>query len=176
VKELRMLKPSPQHPITIEPAATRWRARFAGHVIADSNDALILKEADYPAVVYFPRQDVGMEYMSRTERHTHCPYKGDAAYYSLYMDGDLAENAVWSYEQPFEGMEAIANRLAFYTDRIEVYPVDDAVVNPHHREEAVARGEVDRIVQHTDAGEGMSQKEHWEPTVETPDQPDGGVR
>lgn len=164
-----MLKPSSEHPITIETAVTRWRARFAGHVIADSNDALILKEADYPAVVYFPRQDVGMEYMSRTERKTHCPYKGDASYYSLYMDGDLAENAVWTYEQPFEGMEAIARRLAFYTDRVEVYPVDDARVNPHHGEELAAR-QVDEAVEHTDAGDGRSQRPHWAPNVETPDQ------
>jgi len=169
-RRLLMLKPSAKHPITIEPATERWRVRFAGHVIADSNDALILREADYPAVVYFPRQDVGMEYMSRTERRTHCPYKGDAAYYSLYMDGDLAENAVWTYEQPYEGMEAIARRLAFYTSRVEIYAVDDAIVNPHHREETAARGEVDRVVQHTDAGDGASQREHWPPNVEAPDQ------
>jgi uncharacterized protein (DUF427 family) len=164
-----MLKPGADHPITLEAATSRWRARFAGHVIADSNDALILKEADYPAVVYFPRQDVAMEYMSRTDRHTHCPYKGDASYYTLYMDGELAENAVWSYEQPFEGMEAIAHRLAFYADKVEVYPVDDAVVNPRHREEAAARA-IDQAVQHTDAGEGRSQRPHWPPNVETPDQ------
>jgi uncharacterized protein (DUF427 family) len=170
-----MLKPGPDHPINIEPAKTRWRAFFAGHVIADTNDALILSEADYPPVVYFPRRDVAMEYMSRTERQTHCPYKGDAAYYSLYMDGDLVENAVWTYEQPFEGMELIADRLAFYTDRVEVYPVDDAAVNPHHREEA-AREEVDRVVQHTDAGDGRSQRGRWSPNVETPDQPEGETR
>jgi uncharacterized protein (DUF427 family) len=170
-----MLKPGPDHPINIESAKTRWRAFFAGHVIADSNDALILSEADYPPVVYFPRRDVAMEYMSRTERQTHCPYKGDAAYYSLYMDGDLVENAVWTYEQPFEGMELIADRLAFYTDRVEVYPVDDAAVNPRHREEA-AREEVDRVVQHTDAGDGRSQRGRWNPNVETPDQPEGEAR
>jgi uncharacterized protein (DUF427 family) len=171
-----MLKPSPEHPIAIEPANTRWRARFAGHVIADTNDAVILTEADYPPVVYFPRRDVAMEYMSRTDRKTHCPYKGDAAYYSIYMDGELVENAVWTYEHPFEGMEAIADRLAFYTNRIEVYAVDDAVVNPHHREEAAARGEVDKVVQHTDAGDGRSQREHWRPNVENPEQPEGGLR
>jgi uncharacterized protein (DUF427 family) len=170
-----MLKPSSEHPITVEPAKTRWRAYFAGHVIADSNDALILKEADYPPVVYFPRRDVAMEYMSRTDRKTHCPYKGDAAYFSLYMDGELVENAVWTYEHPLEGMELIADRLAFYTDRVEVYPVDDAAVNPHHREDAAAR-QVDEVVQHTDAGDGRSQRERWSPNVETPDQPEGGPR
>lgn len=171
-----MLKPGADHPITIEPADDRWRARFAGHVIADSNDALILKEADYPAVVYFPRQDVAMEYMSRTDRTTHCPYKGDATYYTILMDGDFAENAVWSYERPSAGMEPIAGRIAFYTNRVEVYAVDDALVNPHHREEALARGEVDDVVKHTDAGDGRSQRERWPANIETPDQPEGGVR
>lgn len=165
-----MLKPGPDHPITLEPAKQRWRAMFAGHVIADTNDALILREADYPQVVYFPRADVAMEYMSRTERHTHCPYKGDASYYTLLMDGQFAENAVWTYEEPHEGMEPIDGRLAFYTDRVEVYPVDDAAVNPHHHDE-----DVDEVVQHTDAGDGRSQGEHWKPTVGTPDQPEGGL-
>jgi uncharacterized protein (DUF427 family) len=177
-----MLKPGPDHPITIKPATTRWRAFFAGHVIADSADAAVLQEASYPQVVYFPREDVGMEYMSRTERKTHCPYKGDASYYTLVMDGEIAENVAWSYEAPFEGMEAIDGRIAFYTDRVEVYPVDDAAVNPRHgeRERAaeagVADANVDEVVQHTDAGDGRSQREHWPPTAGTPDQPDGGLR
>jgi uncharacterized protein (DUF427 family) len=166
-----MLKPGPDHPITLEPAKKRWRAMFAGHVIADSNDALILQEANYPPVVYFPREDVAMEYMSRTERATHCPYKGDAAYYTLLMDGQFAENAVWTYEEPFEAMEPITGRIAFYTDRVEVYEVDDEAVNKHpHRED------VDEVVQHTDAGDGKSQGEHWRPNVGTADQPEGGVR
>ena len=166
-----MLKPGPDHPITLEPSKKRWRAMFNGHVIADSNDALILQEASYPPVVYFPRADVGMEYMSRTERTTHCPYKGDAAYYTILMDGQFAENAVWTYEQPFEGMDPIEGRVAFYTDRVEVYEVDDAAVNPRHHDE-----DVDAVVQHTDAGDGRSQREHWAANVDTPDQPEGGLR
>jgi uncharacterized protein (DUF427 family) len=172
-----MLTPGPDHPITVEPAKRRWRALFAGHVIADSNDAIVLQEANYPAVVYFPREDVAMEYMARTDRRTHCPYKGDAAYYTLQMDGHFAENAVWTYEEPFETMSPISGRIAFYTDQVEVYEVDDAAVNPRHVEE-VREGHVagvDEIVQHTDAGDGHSQAEPWRPNVETP-QPEGGVR
>lgn len=169
-----MLTPGPDHPITVEPAKRRWRALFAGHVIADSNDAMVLQEANYPAVTYFPREDVAMEYMARTERRTHCPYKGDAAYYTLQMDGQFAENAVWTYEEPFEAMGAISGRIAFYTDRVEVYEVDDAAVNPGHAEE-VRQANVDEIVQHTDTGAGHSQAEPWRPTVETPPT-EGGVR
>jgi len=174
-----MLTPGPDHPITIEPARQRWRAFFAGHVIADTDDALILQEANLGPVVYFPRDSVAMEYFTRTDHVTHCPYKGDAAHYSLYMDGELVEKAAWTYEAPYDAVGQINSRIAFYPE-IEVYEVDDAKVNPHHREQAeersyMARDEVDRIVQHTDAGDGTTQREHWEPNVEGPG-PQGGVR
>ena len=130
--------PGPDHPITVTPARTRWRARFAGHVIADSLDALVLEEANYPPRVYFPREDVSMDYLSRTSEHTHCPYKGDASYYTLVMDGRFAENAVWTYEAPYPAMAAIEGRLSFYPDQVEVYAVDDAAVNSFPRI-AVAR-------------------------------------
>ncbi len=169
-----MKLPGPDHPITIEAAAGRWRARFAGHVIADSANAVILREADYPLVIYFPREDVAMEYMSRTDRGTHCPYKGDASYFTIVMDGQFAENSVWSYETPFPAMEAIADRLAFYTNKIEVYEVDDAAVNPHHEPRAVG---VDAAVQHTDSGSGQPQREPWATTVSAPaTADDGGLR
>jgi uncharacterized protein (DUF427 family) len=169
-----MLTPGPDHPITIEPASTRWRAQFNGHVIADSNDALVLKEADYRPVVYFPREDVALEYMARTDRTSHCPYKGDASYYTLRMNSEIAEDVAWSYETPFEAMGQISGRIAFYPDRVEVYPVDDAAVNPHHTDD-IDRSEVDEIVQHTDSGGGASQRDHWASNVETPNR-EGGVR
>lgn len=166
-----MLTPGPDHPITAEPARRRWRALFSGHVIADTDDAILLKEADYPQVVYFPRQDVSMEYLSRTDRTTHCPYKGDAGYYTIVMDGRFAENAVWTYEAPFPAMQVIGERLAFYADQVEVYEVDDEVVN-HHRPAA----NPDEVVQHTDAGDGHAQRDHWAANVETPAAPEGGLR
>ena len=170
--------PGPDHPSTCEPAKKRWRALYAGHVIADSNDAIVLKEADYPPVVYFPREDVAMEYMARTEKRSHCPYKGDAAYYTLQMDGHFAENAVWTYEDAAEAVSPIAGRIAFYTDQVEVYEVDDAAVNPRHVSEVHDghEAEVDDIVQHTDAGDGRAQRDHWEPNVETPGASEGGLR
>ncbi|HEY2751956.1 DUF427 domain-containing protein [Phenylobacterium sp.] len=125
-----MKTPGPDHPIAVEAAKKRWRALFAGHVIADTNKALVLKEAGYKPVVYFPREDVAMEYMSRTAHTTHCPYKGDAAYYTLLMDGQFADNVVWTYEDPYPAMQAIEGLLAFYPDRVEIYEVDDEAVNP----------------------------------------------
>ncbi|HYD44808.1 MAG TPA: DUF427 domain-containing protein [Phenylobacterium sp.] len=156
----------PNHPITIQPARQRWRAKYAGHVIADSADALVLREANYPPVVYFPREDVSMEYMARTDHHTHCPYKGDASYYTLNMDGELSENAVWTYEAPFEDVGLIKHRLAFYPNIVEIYAVDDAEVNPH-----ASREEIDEVILHTDSGSGASQREHYRPNAGLPGGP-----
>jgi uncharacterized protein (DUF427 family) len=170
---------SPNHRITIEPATSRWRAQFAGHVIADSNKALILRETGFPPRVYFPRDDVAMEYMSRTEASTHCPFKGDAAYYTLLMDGQFAENAVWTYEDPLPAMAQIAGRLSFYPDRVEVYAVDDAKVNPHPRQDDDPEAleiNVDEVVQHTDSGAGAPQREPWSSSFEGPDGDDAGLR
>ena len=114
-----MLTPGPDHPIDITPAKTRWRVMYGEHVIADSGDVLILTEASYAPVAYFPRADVSMEYFSRSERKTHCPYKGDAAYYTILMDGRFAENAVWTYEDPHESVEVIKGYLAFYEERVD---------------------------------------------------------
>jgi uncharacterized protein (DUF427 family) len=169
-----MLKPGPDHPIDIEPARRRWRAVFVNHVIADSADALTLKEAGYPPVIYFPREDVAMEYMSRQPKVTHCPYKGDANYYSILMDGQFAENGVWTYESPYEAMLAIAGRLAFDLSKgVEVHAVDDAAVNPRHH---AAGEDVDEVVLHTDEGDGKTQRAPWEPSAEPPRHGEGGVR
>ena len=160
--------PGPDHPITLTPAVRRWRAKFNGHVIADTADALILQEAQYPPVVYFPRADVSMSLLASTPHSTHCPYKGDAGYFTLMMDGQIAENAVWTYDTPFPAMTAIAQRLAFYPDKVEIYEVDDATVNPHHMEI-----DVDQAVLHTDSGAGHAQREPWPANVSTPGQDDG---
>ena len=111
--------PGPDHPITISPADGRWQARFVGRMIADSARALVLQEASYPPVIYFPRGDVDMAKLSRTERSTHCPYKGDANYYSV-GGTPAGANAVWTYETPFPAMAEIEGFLAFYADRLAV--------------------------------------------------------
>lgn len=162
----------PDHTIHIRPAVRRWRAKFAGHVIADSADALVLKEGASPEVIYFPREDVSMDYLSRTSHHAHCPRKGEAAHYTLLMDGQFAENAVWTYEQPYPAAHAIEGRLAFSPEKVELYEVDDAAVNPRH---VGASEHVDEVVQHTDTGDGHAQRDHWGPNVETPGL-EGGVR
>jgi len=114
-----MKLPGPDHPITITPAAKRVRVSFAGRVIADSTQVLALKEAGYPTVFYIPRADADMAALQPTDHHTHCPYKGEASYFSLAVNGRSAENAVWSYEQPYPAMAEITGHLAFYRNRVD---------------------------------------------------------
>lgn len=121
-----MKLPGPDHPITIARNPKRVRAFLHGHVIADTADALSLQEANYPAVQYFPREDVEMGFLSKTAKHTSCPYKGEASYYTLHIEGHILEDVVWSYEDPYPAMEQIRGRVAFYPDRVEVYEVADS--------------------------------------------------
>jgi hypothetical protein len=121
--------------------------------------------------------------MSRTDRSTHGPYKGDAGYYTVLMDGNFAENAVWTYEEPYPAMAEIEGRLAFYPNKVEIYEVDDAAVNPHPAERRTEPPvehravNVDQVVQHTDSGSGAPQREPWPANVSTPaTTDDGGLR
>lgn len=114
-----MKVPGPDHPITVTPSKARVRVTFAGKMIADSTRTLTLKEASYPAVHYIPRADADMSALTRTEHHTHCPYKGDASYFSIRANGREADNAVWSYEQPFPAMSEIKDYLAFYPNKVD---------------------------------------------------------
>lgn len=118
------MSPDDTHPISFEPSRRRARARFAGHVIADTDDALIVHEAGLAAVVYFPRDAVEMDYFGETERTSRCPYKGEARYWTLTMEGKILENVAWAYDTPLEGMEALQGRVAFYDDKVEVYFID----------------------------------------------------
>jgi uncharacterized protein (DUF427 family) len=114
-----MKVPGKDHPIDIVATPNRVRVTFAGRVVADTTDALSLNEASYPTVHYLPRKDVDMALLKRTDRTSHCPYKGDAVYFSIETDGQVAENAVWSYEQPYPAMAPIAGRVAFYRSRVD---------------------------------------------------------
>ena len=111
--------PGPDHPISIDANPSRVVVTVGGKVIADTSDALTLREASYPAVQYFPRRDVDMAALTRSEHATYCPYKGDASYYSIPAGGDRSVNAIWSYEEPYEAVAAIRDHVAFYPDRVD---------------------------------------------------------
>ena len=111
--------PGPDHPISIEPNQARVVVKVGGKIIADTSDALTLREASYPPVQYIPRRDVEMAALTRSEQTTYCPYKGDASYYSVLAGGGRSRNAVWTYETPFEAMAQIKDYVAFYPDRVD---------------------------------------------------------
>ena len=114
-----MKLPGPNHPISIARNANRVRVIFGDTMIADTTRALTLNKAGYAPVHYIPRADVVMKLLTPTAHASHCPYKGDANYFSISIDGRTADNAVWSYEQPFPAMAEIAGYLAFYPNRVD---------------------------------------------------------
>jgi uncharacterized protein (DUF427 family) len=111
--------PGPDHPITMEHNLKRVVVSIGGTVLADSRDALILRETGYPAVQYIPRKDVDMTLLEPSAHTTYCPYKGDCTYFSIPSGGERAINAVWTYEAPYEAVAAIRNCLAFYPGRVD---------------------------------------------------------
>jgi uncharacterized protein (DUF427 family) len=114
-----MKLPGPDHPITIELSHARVVVSVGKIEIANSRDALLLREASYPPVLYIPRKDADMSRLERSDHSTYCPYKGDCAYYSIPLGGPKSIDAVWTYERPYAAAAEIQGHLAFYRDRVD---------------------------------------------------------
>ncbi|OMC22830.1 DUF427 domain-containing protein [Mycobacterium sp. SP-6446] len=115
------LEPNAGHPITIEPTNRRVQVRVNGELVADTTAALELREATLPAVQYIPLADVVSDRLTRTDTSTYCPFKGDASYYSLTTSaGDTVEDLIWTYEQPYPAVAAIAGHVAFYPNKADI--------------------------------------------------------
>ena len=106
--------------IKIRPAGGTWVVRAGGAVIGETNAALELIEGDMNPVIYFPRDDVAMAFVEESDTISHCPYKGDAKYYSIIAKSGPIEDAIWSFETPNENVQKIANYLAFYPSKVAV--------------------------------------------------------
>lgn len=107
--------------IRIHEANGVWTVRAGGAVLGESSNALELIEADMSAVIYFPRADIATAFLEKTGTASHCPFKGDATYYSIVTKSTTIPDAAWSYETPKAGVEQIAGHLAFYaTDQVTV--------------------------------------------------------
>jgi uncharacterized protein (DUF427 family) len=119
MKEKQIKNPGPEHPISIERNRARIVVSVAGRAIADTRNALTLREADYPPVHYIPSEDVDLSQLKRTDHATHCPYKGDCNYYSVPAGGKKSINAVWTYENPYPAVAQITEHVAFYPDRVD---------------------------------------------------------
>ena len=116
--------PGPEHPIVLEPAGGRVVVRAGGRTIADTQNAIALRESSYPVAYYVPRGDADLSLLERTAHTSYCPYKGDASYYSIPIGGDRSTNAVWTYETPYPAVAGIKEYLAFYPDRVDAIEVE----------------------------------------------------
>jgi uncharacterized protein (DUF427 family) len=119
MKEEQVKLPSPDHPIFIEHNPTRVVVSVAGRVVADTRNALTLREAAYPPVQYIPAEDVDFSRLERTDHVTYCPYKGYCNYYSIPAGGRKSVHAVWSYEDPYPPVVQIKGHVAFYPERVD---------------------------------------------------------
>ncbi|MEO6792230.1 MAG: DUF427 domain-containing protein [Mycobacterium sp.] len=116
-----ILTPTAEYPITVTPTGRHVTVRIGGEVIADTDCALTLQESNHPAVQYIPLADVSRDMLSRTITTSYCPFKGDAAYYTVTTAaGQAVVDAIWTYEQPFPAVAAIAGHLAFYPDKADI--------------------------------------------------------
>lgn len=107
--------------ITIQKAPGKWSVRSGGAILGETSNALQLDEGDLDPVIYFPRSDIAMAFLDRTDKVTHCPHKGDAAHFSIVNKSSVSENAVWSYEDPISAVAEIKGHLAFYpTESVKV--------------------------------------------------------
>jgi uncharacterized protein (DUF427 family) len=115
-----ILSPGPDHPITIERNPRHVRVRAGDVLIADTANALTLREAGYPPVQYIPRSDVDMAQLEQSDHASYCPFKGDAAYFDLPALGEKGQSAVWTYEHPYPAVAEIAGHVAFYPSIVSI--------------------------------------------------------
>jgi len=131
---------APGYRIAIEPYPRRVKVVFDGIAIADSDRAVELRETRHAPVVYFPKADVRMDLLELAAYRTHCPFKGDATYWTLAVGDRRVENAVWAYEEPLAEAARLAGHVAFYRGRVDAWledgePVRDAPrAEPHAHE------------------------------------------
>ncbi|WP_029116131.1 DUF427 domain-containing protein [Mycobacterium sp. URHB0044] len=118
--ERPVLQPTAEHPITVTPTGRHVTVRVNGEVVAETDAALTLQESTYPAVQYVPLADVVGTALRRSDTTTYCPYKGNANYYDVTVGGATVGDAIWTYEQPYPAVGAIAGHVAFYADKADV--------------------------------------------------------
>lgn len=108
------------HVVTVHPSDAHVEVAVRGVTLAESDRPMLLEETGLPTRYYLPREDVRMDLLRPTTFHTTCPFKGEASYWSLDLDGEVLDGVVWSYEAPIPGAEAIAGLMSFYPERVEL--------------------------------------------------------
>ncbi|AUG55797.1 DUF427 domain-containing protein [Thalassospira marina] len=110
----------PDHPITIEANPSMVSVTLDGQVIAQTSNALTLREANYPPVQYIPLADINADILSPSSKTTYCPYKGTASYFSINTPTQNLPDVIWSYREPYDAVAAIKDYCAFYPDRVSI--------------------------------------------------------
>ena len=124
----------PRHRILFGTFPRRVRAVFDGKVVLDTRRGRLLHESNLLPALYVPIDDVDSSLLRRTELTTHCPFKGDASYWSIVTGDRTAENAVWGYEQPLAGAEWLSGYVGLYWDRLDAWFDEDEQVHGHLRD------------------------------------------
>ena len=125
---------TPAYRTSCSPAGKRIHVKFNGVVVADSENVLEFRETRRVPTYYFPRRDVRMDLLERTDHTTHCLFKGNASYWSVRVGDRVAENAVWSYETPDEAALDLEDHVAFYDDKMDAWYEDGERVQEHAAE------------------------------------------
>lgn len=144
-------KKKPDYRVDIERTPRRLRVEFNGEILADTTRGLLMRETGHTPVYYFPREDARLDIMERTDHGTHCPFKGDASYWTVRVGGREAENAVWSYEDPFTECLPIKDCLSFYWKKVDHWYEEDEEIfvhprDPYKRVDVVRSSRLVRIV------------------------------
>jgi uncharacterized protein (DUF427 family) len=126
--------PPPGRSLYLEPTPKRVRVEVAGETVADSRRVILLQESGLQPVYYFPREDVRLDLLEPSDRHTRCPTKGEASYYSIKVGERVVENGAWYYPSPIEGASAIGDMIAFYWDRVDRWLEEDEEIFVHPRD------------------------------------------
>ena len=124
----------PGYRIELVPCLKRLRATFGGETVVDSTRAVALRETAHVPVYYFPRGDVRFDLLEATDHRTYCPFKGEAAYWTIAADGRRSENAVWGYGAPYDEVAELVDYVAFYWDRVDHWHEEDEEVFVHARD------------------------------------------
>jgi uncharacterized protein (DUF427 family) len=158
----------PRHRLLLHPFPRRVRARFAGEVVLDSTRGALLHESNILPRLYVPLEDVRADLLERTEHTTHCPFKGDASYWSVRVGDRVAENAVWTYERPIAEASWLRGLVSVYPERMDAWLDEDEEVtglrDPYHRVDA--RRSSRRIEVRSD-GRVLARSEHPVVVAET---------
>jgi uncharacterized protein (DUF427 family) len=123
----------PAHRLLFEPFPRRVRAVFGGATVLDTTSGMLLHESNLRPQLYLPRDDVRGDLLTRTEHRTHCPFKGDASYWSVTVNGQRADNAVWSYLDPLPEASWLRDHVALYWDSMDAWFDEDEEVAGHLR-------------------------------------------